>query len=68
MNVHEYQAKALFREFGVAVPSGELATTPEEFAIVEFDEGWGLLTRRWGHATQVEGPKSKVEGRSWLRA
>jgi succinyl-CoA synthetase beta subunit len=30
MNVHEYQAKALFREFGVAVPEGELATTPEE--------------------------------------
>jgi len=30
MNVHEYQAKALFREFGVAVPDGRLATTPEE--------------------------------------
>ena len=30
MNVHEYQAKELFREFGVAVPEGELATTPEE--------------------------------------
>jgi succinyl-CoA synthetase beta subunit len=30
MNVHEYQAKELFREFGVAVPAGELATTPEE--------------------------------------
>ena len=30
MNVHEYQAKALFREFGVAVPDGELATTAEE--------------------------------------
>jgi succinyl-CoA synthetase beta subunit len=30
MNVHEYQAKGLFREFGVSVPSGELATTPEE--------------------------------------
>jgi succinyl-CoA synthetase beta subunit len=30
MNVHEYQAKALFREYGVAVPDGELATTPEE--------------------------------------
>ena len=29
MNVHEYQAKELFREFGVAVPEGELATTPE---------------------------------------
>ena len=30
MNVHEYQAKALFRQFGVAVPEGELATTPAE--------------------------------------
>ena len=30
MNVHEYQAKGLFRQFGVAVPEGELATTPAE--------------------------------------
>ncbi len=30
MNVHEYQAKALFREYGVAVPAGEVATTPAE--------------------------------------
>jgi succinyl-CoA synthetase beta subunit len=30
LNVHEYQAKALFRDFGVAVPEGELATTPAE--------------------------------------
>ena len=30
MNVHEYQAKALLREFGVAVPRGQLATTPAE--------------------------------------
>jgi len=30
MNVHEYQAKALFRQFGVTVPEGELATTPAE--------------------------------------
>jgi succinyl-CoA synthetase beta subunit len=28
MNVHEYQAKALLREFGVAVPEGRLASTP----------------------------------------
>ena len=32
MNVHEYQAKALMREFGVAVPEGQLATTPGEAA------------------------------------
>jgi len=30
MNVHEYQAKALLREFGVAVPEGRLAGTPAE--------------------------------------
>ncbi len=30
MNVHEYQAKQLLREYGVAVPRGELATTPAE--------------------------------------
>ncbi|MHC4138232.1 MAG: ATP-grasp domain-containing protein, partial [Planctomycetota bacterium] len=30
MNVHEYQAKGLLREFGVAVPEGRLACTPAE--------------------------------------
>src|SRR6267143_1967100 len=28
MKIHEYQAKALLREFGVPVPRGEVATTP----------------------------------------
>jgi succinyl-CoA synthetase beta subunit len=32
VNVHEYQAKALLGEFGVAVPEGRLATTPAEAA------------------------------------
>ncbi len=30
MNVHEYQAKGLLRAYGVAVPPGDLATTPAE--------------------------------------
>ena len=30
MNVHEYQAKALLRHFGVAVPDGHVAYTAEE--------------------------------------
>ena len=30
MNVHEYQAKALLREYGVPVPEGRLATTAAE--------------------------------------
>ena len=42
MNVHEYQAKALFREYGVAVPAGELATTPAEAA-----QGRASSAARW---------------------
>jgi succinyl-CoA synthetase beta subunit len=30
MNVHEYQAKALLREYGVSVPEGQIASTPAE--------------------------------------
>ena len=30
MNLHEYQAKELFRQFGVAVPRGIKATSPKE--------------------------------------
>jgi succinyl-CoA synthetase beta subunit len=30
MNLHEYQAKELFREYGVAVPQGRVAASPDE--------------------------------------
>ena len=30
MKIHEYQAKGVLASFGVAIPRGELATTPEE--------------------------------------
>ena len=30
MNIHEYQAKSLLRNYGVAVPKGSVAYTPEE--------------------------------------
>ena len=30
MNLHEYQAKALFAEFGIPVPEGHVAATPAE--------------------------------------
>jgi len=41
MNIHEYQAKALFEKFGVAVPKGAAAKTPEEFinALTELPDG-----------------------------
>ena len=43
VNVHEYQAKALFREYGVPVPDGELATTPSEAAAAARSLGTGLV-------------------------
>lgn len=30
MNIHEYQAKEIFRSFGIPIPPGEVAATPEE--------------------------------------
>lgn len=34
MKIHEYQAKALFREFGIPVPAGKVARSEEEAAEV----------------------------------
>jgi len=31
MNIHEYQAKQLFEQFGIAVPAGKAASTESEF-------------------------------------
>ncbi len=41
MNIHEYQAKALFEKFGVPVPKGAAATSLEEFdsALGQLPEG-----------------------------
>jgi succinyl-CoA synthetase beta subunit len=30
MNFHEYQAKQLFAEYGIPVPAGKIASTPEQ--------------------------------------
>ncbi|MES2697475.1 MAG: ADP-forming succinate--CoA ligase subunit beta [Verrucomicrobiota bacterium] len=41
MNIHEYQAKALFEKYGVPVPKGTTATTAEGFAtaLAQLPEG-----------------------------
>lgn len=41
MNIHEYQAKALFEKFGLAVPPGAAATSAAEFdnALARLPEG-----------------------------
>ena len=32
MNFHEYQAKELFAQYGIAVPAGKVVTTPDQAA------------------------------------
>lgn len=39
MNIHEYQSKQILREFGVKVPNGNAAFSPEEAARVAKDLG-----------------------------
>jgi succinyl-CoA synthetase beta subunit len=50
VNVHEYQAKALLREFGVDVPDGELATTPEEAEAAARRIGGTVVVKAQVHA------------------
>src|SRR5919199_6148336 len=45
MNLHEYQAKEIFRRAGIPVPAGEVATTPEEA---------DAIARRFGGAVVVK--------------
>ncbi len=39
MNLHEYQAKSLFAEYGIAVPRGKVATSADEAVAIAKDLG-----------------------------
>jgi succinyl-CoA synthetase beta subunit len=43
MNIHEYQAKALLGKYGVAVPKGGVAFTPEEAEKIAADLGTSVV-------------------------
>jgi succinyl-CoA synthetase beta subunit len=43
MNIHEYQAKALLGKFGVSVPKGSVAFTPEEAEKIASDLGGSVV-------------------------
>ncbi len=49
MNLHEYQAKSLFRAYGIPVPAGEPAKTPEK----AFEVAQTLGGNRWVVKAQV---------------
>ncbi len=59
MNIHEYQAKQLFREYGVNTPNGEVVWSVEE-AVSAADK---LTTDRWVVKAQVHaGGRGKSGG------
>ena len=59
MNVHEYQAKELLARFGVAVPRGRVAYTPEEAAAAAAELGGAL----WAVKAQIHaGGRGKAGG------
>jgi succinyl-CoA synthetase beta subunit len=50
MKVHEYQAKALLREFGVAVPNGDVADTPAKARAIAQRLGGKVVVKAQVHA------------------
>ncbi|MDQ3605019.1 MAG: ADP-forming succinate--CoA ligase subunit beta [Gemmatimonadota bacterium] len=50
MNIHEYQAKEIFREHGIPVPPGEVATTPEEAQRIAEKFGGTVVVKAQVHA------------------
>ncbi|MEK7715548.1 MAG: ATP-grasp domain-containing protein, partial [candidate division NC10 bacterium] len=50
MKVHEHQAKALLREFGVPIPRGEVATTPTGAKAVAARLGGKVVVKAQVHA------------------
>jgi succinyl-CoA synthetase beta subunit len=50
MKVHEYQAKALLREFGVAVPKGDVADTPAQAKEIAQRLGGTVVVKAQIHA------------------
>jgi succinyl-CoA synthetase beta subunit len=52
MNIHEYQAKALFEQFGVAVPKGATAQNASEFeaALAKLNGADGYMVKSQIHA------------------
>ena len=50
MNIHEYQAKDIIRGFGVPIPPGEIATTPEQAEAIARKYGTAVMVKAQVHA------------------
>src|SRR5882672_6983142 len=50
MKIHEYQGKAILREYGVPVPSGDVADTPEQAKAIATRLGGRVVVKAQVHA------------------
>ncbi len=50
MNIHEYQAREIFRAHGIPVPGGEVASTPEEVEAIASRLGGRVVIKAQVHA------------------
>jgi succinyl-CoA synthetase beta subunit len=50
VNIHEYQAKEIFRQYGIPIPPGEVATTPEEAEAIARRYGTTVVVKAQVHA------------------
>jgi succinyl-CoA synthetase beta subunit len=50
MNIHEFQAKELLRRYGVPVPNGKVARTPEAAKTAALELGGGCVVKAQIHA------------------
>ncbi|HEY8832861.1 MAG TPA: ADP-forming succinate--CoA ligase subunit beta [Gemmatimonadaceae bacterium] len=50
MNIHEYQAKEIFRKYGIPIPPGEVAATPEEAEAIARKFGTTVVIKAQVHA------------------
>jgi succinyl-CoA synthetase beta subunit len=50
VNIHEYQAKEIFRAAGIPIPPGEIATTPEEAESLARKFGGTVVVKAQVHA------------------
>lgn len=71
MNLHEHQAKNLFREYGIAVPDGRVVTTAEqarEAALALGGDGWVVKAQVHSGGRGKAGGVKRVSGLQELDA
>jgi succinyl-CoA synthetase beta subunit len=50
VNIHEYQAKEIFRKYGIPIPPGDVAATPEEAESIARKFGTTVVVKAQVHA------------------